>query len=85
MTDAAIVLMGEPKRWESALQIILDVLRTDGQPDRASDAPNSQLPVVACNMDLQFKDRAAMPRYARTINRDRRQIKYNTVYSCRRI
>lgn len=59
----AIVLMGEPKRWESALQIILDVLRTDGQPDRASDAPNSQLPVVACNMDLQFKDRAAMPRF----------------------
>ena len=79
MTYAAIVLMGEPKRWESALQIILDVLRTDGQPDRASDAPNSQLPVVACNMDLQFKDRAAMPRYARTLNRDRRQIKYNTV------
>lgn len=59
----AIVLMGEPKRWESALQIILDLLRTDGQPDKTSDVPKNQLPVVACNMDLQFKDRAAIPRF----------------------
>jgi hypothetical protein len=61
---AAVVLLGEPKRWESALQILIDVLRTGGRPNMApsSDAGDEQLPVVACNMDLQFMHRASMPR-----------------------
>ena len=59
----AIILMGEPKRWESALQIIVDVLRTNGQPNQAVALDSAKhIPIVACNMDLEFKDRAATPR-----------------------
>jgi len=60
----AIVLMGEPKHWESSLQLLVDLLKTDGKPDHAPEAvPETHLPVIACNMDLQFMDRACMPRY----------------------
>lgn len=60
----AIILMGEPKSWESSLQLIVDILRTDGKPNKVPEAvPETHLPVVACNMDLQFMDRACMPRY----------------------
>ena len=59
----AIILMGEPKRWESALQIIVDLLKTDGKPTHAPEMVNEKhLPVIACNADLQFMDRACMPR-----------------------
>jgi len=60
----AIVLLGEPKCWETPLQLLVDLLRTDGKPDKpvdvVSDVP--QLPVIACNMDLQFMERACIPR-----------------------
>jgi len=60
----AIVLLGEPKRWESYLQVLVDLLKTDGKPDVAPKAvPEKHLPIIACNMDLQFSDRACMPRY----------------------
>ncbi|KAK2185800.1 hypothetical protein NP493_222g02042 [Ridgeia piscesae] len=60
----AIILMGEPKRWESALQIIVDLLKTDGKPTHAPEMVNEKhLPVIACNADLQFMDRACMPRF----------------------
>lgn len=64
----AIILMGEPKRWESALQIIVDLLRSGGNPSNlasydAQDPTHEQIPIVACNMDLQFKDRAPTPRF----------------------
>ena len=56
--------MGEPKRWEQSLQLLLDVLRTDGKPDEVpATFPEEHIPVVACNMDLQFMERAAMPRF----------------------
>ena len=56
--------MGEPKRWESSLQLLVDILKTGGRPDKAPEAmPENHLPVIACNMDLQFMDRACMPRY----------------------
>ena len=58
-----ILLLGEPKRWESALQIIVDLLRTNGKPNKALDTiPVKHLPVIACNMDLEFMERACMPR-----------------------
>jgi hypothetical protein len=58
------MLLGEPKRWESSLQLIIHLLRTDGKPDQPPEAmPEEHLPVIACNMDLQFMDRACMPRY----------------------
>eukprot|EP00918_Siedleckia_nematoides_P045418 GHVU01099448.1.p1 GENE.GHVU01099448.1~~GHVU01099448.1.p1 ORF type:complete len:449 (-),score=72.97 GHVU01099448.1:878-2224(-) len=60
----AVILLGEPKRWESSLQLLVDLLKTDGKPDKAPAAiPECHLPVIACNMDLQFMDRACMPRY----------------------
>jgi len=60
----AILLLGEPKHWESSLQIIIDLLVTHGQPDREPEAtPQKHLPVIACNMDLRFMERAHMPRF----------------------
>jgi len=63
MMVAAIILLGEPKRWESALQILVDVLRSDGRPNQPPTLPSGrQIPVIACNMDLQFQHSAPMPR-----------------------
>jgi len=61
----AVILFGEPKRWESALQLLVDVLRTGGRPNMATTLVglDKQLPVVACNMDLQFMHQAKTPRY----------------------
>jgi len=61
----AILLMGEPKHWESSLQIIVDVLLTHGKPDSQEEIhPRKHLPVIACNMDLRFMERCQMPRLA---------------------
>lgn len=63
-TFPAIILLGEPKRWESSLQLIIDLLRTNGKPDHLPKTlPEEHLPVIACNMDLEFMDRACIPRY----------------------
>jgi len=66
--NAAIVLLGEPRHWETPLQLLVDLLRTNGKPDAPVDvaAVNDvpQLPVIACNMDLQFMERACIPRSA---------------------
>ncbi|XP_077995142.1 haloacid dehalogenase-like hydrolase domain-containing 5 isoform X2 [Glandiceps talaboti] len=59
----AVVLFGEPVRWETSLQLILDCLLTNGQPStNCSMVPNPHLPVLACNMDLLWMAEAAMPR-----------------------
>jgi len=61
----AILLMGEPKQWESALQIIVDLLVTHGHLDAEPDSqPKKHIPVIACNFDLRFMERAHMPRFA---------------------
>jgi HAD superfamily hydrolase (TIGR01456 family) len=58
-----ILLLGEPKYWESPLQIIVDLLVTQGELDREPEAqPTRHLPIIACNMDLRFMERAHMPR-----------------------
>ena len=60
----AIVLFGEPIRWETSLQLIIDVLVTDGLPAEApTSIPASHLPILACNMDLQWMAEAPMPRF----------------------
>jgi len=59
----AILLLGEPKHWESSLQIIVDLLVTHGRPDSEPETtPKKHLPVIACNMDLRFMERSHMPR-----------------------
>lgn len=63
----AVLLIGEPTRWESHLQLLVDLLLTEGVP-RSGHAPSSvkkvkQLPVIACNMDLVFMHQACMPRF----------------------
>lgn len=63
----AIVLFGEPIRWETSLQLLVDVLCTEGLPSRAPSAPSvpagPHLPILACNMDLQWMAEAPMPRF----------------------
>ncbi|KAH8870543.1 Haloacid dehalogenase-like hydrolase domain-containing 5 [Schistosoma japonicum] len=60
----AIILTGEPTRWESSLQLLVDLLMTDGKPDEVPETyPEDHLPVIACNMDLVYMDKAALPRF----------------------
>lgn len=58
-------MIGEPKLWETNLQLLIDLLLTEGKPTRAPSSIMGvkQLPIIACNMDLVFMDRACMPRF----------------------
>ncbi|XP_058047242.1 haloacid dehalogenase-like hydrolase domain-containing 5 isoform X2 [Ahaetulla prasina] len=62
-TIEGIILLGEPVRWETCLQLIIDILLSNGNPgvDFAS-APYPHIPIVACNMDLLWMAEAKMPR-----------------------
>uniref|UniRef100_A0A8B9GN50 Haloacid dehalogenase like hydrolase domain containing 5 n=1 Tax=Amazona collaria TaxID=241587 RepID=A0A8B9GN50_9PSIT len=58
-----VILFGEPVRWETSLQLITDVLLSNGNPDsELQDIPYPHLPVLACNMDLLWMAEAKMPR-----------------------
>lgn len=62
----AIVLLGEPVQWERSLQVITDLLLTDGHPGIIPNATNSNrdhIPIIACNRDLVFKAAADLPRF----------------------
>ncbi|CAF1051022.1 unnamed protein product [Rotaria sp. Silwood1] len=62
----AIVLLGEPIQWERSLQVIIDLLLTDGNPAIVSDDSNTihdHIPIIACNRDLVFKAAADLPRF----------------------
>ena len=60
----AVLLFGEPTRWETSLQLLLDVLCTGGQPSKAPEGfIYPHLPVLACNMDLQWVSDCCMPRF----------------------
>ena len=41
--------------WEGALQLILDVIQTDGRPGEKPSGSVAQIPVLASNMDLQVR------------------------------
>ncbi|OQV21405.1 Cat eye syndrome critical region protein 5 [Hypsibius exemplaris] len=59
-----VLLLGEPINWESSLQLVTDVLMTDGQPThRPTVMPWPHLPVLACNMDLLWMAEAPLPRF----------------------
>ncbi|XP_038137739.1 haloacid dehalogenase-like hydrolase domain-containing 5 [Cyprinodon tularosa] len=60
----AVVLFGEPIRWETNLQLIIDVLLTHGNlnsPHQPHALPH--LPLLACNMDLMWMAEANSPRF----------------------
>ncbi|XP_041815913.1 haloacid dehalogenase-like hydrolase domain-containing 5 [Chelmon rostratus] len=60
----AIILFGEPIRWETNLQLLMDVFLTNGSPGCVYDPQlSAQLPVLACNMDLMWMAEAPSPRF----------------------
>ncbi|CAF1100388.1 unnamed protein product [Rotaria sordida] len=62
----AIVLLGEPIQWERSLQVIIDLLLTDGNPaivPTDSNTERDHIPIIACNRDLVFKAAADLPRF----------------------
>ncbi|NWH45319.1 HDHD5 hydrolase, partial [Fregata magnificens] len=60
----AVVLFGEPVRWETNLQLIIDVLLTSGYPGNPYQHENyPHIPVLACNMDLMWVAEAQSPRF----------------------
>jgi HAD superfamily hydrolase (TIGR01456 family) len=60
-----VLLIGEPCRWETDLQLLIDLLLTEGKPTHAPKDPHNvpQIPLIACNMDLVFMAEACMPRF----------------------
>uniref|UniRef100_A0A8D0EUA8 Haloacid dehalogenase-like hydrolase domain-containing 5 n=1 Tax=Strix occidentalis caurina TaxID=311401 RepID=A0A8D0EUA8_STROC len=61
-TIEGVILFGEPVRWETSLQLITDVLLSNGNPGaELQDIPYPHLPVLACNMDLLWMAEAKMP------------------------
>uniref|UniRef100_A0A8B9G858 Haloacid dehalogenase-like hydrolase domain-containing 5 n=1 Tax=Amazona collaria TaxID=241587 RepID=A0A8B9G858_9PSIT len=62
--DLSVVLFGEPVRWETNLQLIIDVLLTSGYPGNPYHRENyPHIPVLACNMDLMWVAEAQSPRF----------------------
>ncbi|XP_042621800.1 haloacid dehalogenase-like hydrolase domain-containing 5 [Cyprinus carpio] len=60
----AVVLFGEPIRWETNLQLIIDVLLTNGNLSNVYETTHStHLPLLACNMDLMWMAEAHSPRF----------------------
>uniref|UniRef100_A0A8C9UE44 Haloacid dehalogenase-like hydrolase domain-containing 5 n=1 Tax=Serinus canaria TaxID=9135 RepID=A0A8C9UE44_SERCA len=62
--SVSVVLFGEPVRWETSLQLIIDVLLTSGYPGNPYGQESyPHLPVLACNMDLMWVAEAQSPRF----------------------
>ncbi|KAK1799752.1 hypothetical protein P4O66_006289 [Electrophorus voltai] len=60
----AVILFGEPIRWETNLQLIIDVLLTNGNLSNIFETSHSShLPLLACNMDLLWMAEAQSPRF----------------------
>ncbi|XP_028601422.2 haloacid dehalogenase-like hydrolase domain-containing 5 [Podarcis muralis] len=63
-TIEAVILFGEPVRWETCLQLIIDVLLSNGNLGvELTSVPYPHLPILACNMDLLWMAEAKMPRF----------------------
>uniref|UniRef100_A0A670YD72 Haloacid dehalogenase-like hydrolase domain-containing 5 n=1 Tax=Pseudonaja textilis TaxID=8673 RepID=A0A670YD72_PSETE len=58
-----VILFGEPVRWETNLQLIIDVLLTSGYPGNPYQRTYPHIPVLACNMDLMWAAEAQSPRF----------------------
>jgi len=62
----SVLLFGEPIRWETSLQLLIDILVTNGLPSSAIETgniPYPHLPILACNMDLLWSAEAPIPRF----------------------
>uniref|UniRef100_A0A3Q3X3N3 Haloacid dehalogenase-like hydrolase domain-containing 5 n=1 Tax=Mola mola TaxID=94237 RepID=A0A3Q3X3N3_MOLML len=60
----AVILFGEPIRWETNLQLIIDVLLTNGNLNSVHKTQTmTHLPLLACNMDLMWMAEAQSPRF----------------------
>ncbi|XP_068453671.1 haloacid dehalogenase-like hydrolase domain-containing 5 isoform X2 [Clinocottus analis] len=61
----AVVLFGEPIRWETHLQLIVDILLTNGNLSSVHQTTQKvpHLPLLACNMDLMWMAEAHSPRF----------------------
>lgn len=60
----AVILFGEPIRWETNLQLIIDVLLTNGNLSSIHQSQaRPHLPLLACNMDLMWMAEANSPRF----------------------
>ncbi|XP_029993784.1 haloacid dehalogenase-like hydrolase domain-containing 5 [Sphaeramia orbicularis] len=59
-----VILFGEPIRWETNLQLIIDILLTNGNLSSAHQTQKMpHLPLLACNMDLMWMAEAQSPRF----------------------
>ncbi|XP_033218602.1 haloacid dehalogenase-like hydrolase domain-containing 5 isoform X3 [Belonocnema kinseyi] len=59
-----LVLLSEPVTWETPLQLMVDLLMTNGMPTgMLPSMPYPHIPVLACNMDLLWVSEAPIPRY----------------------
>uniref|UniRef100_A0A803YAE3 Haloacid dehalogenase-like hydrolase domain-containing 5 n=1 Tax=Meleagris gallopavo TaxID=9103 RepID=A0A803YAE3_MELGA len=64
LVSLSVILFGEPVRWETNLQLIIDVLLTSGYPGNPYHHENyPHIPVLACNMDLMWVAEAQSPRF----------------------
>ncbi|NXX65987.1 HDHD5 hydrolase, partial [Spizella passerina] len=64
VSEISVVLFGEPVRWETSLQLIIDVLLTSGYPGNPYGQESyPHIPVLACNMDLMWVAEAQSPRF----------------------
>ncbi|XP_049920020.1 haloacid dehalogenase-like hydrolase domain-containing 5 [Epinephelus moara] len=60
----AVVLFGEPIRWETNLQLIIDTLLTNGNLNGVHQTQKTpHLPLLACNVDLMWMAEAHSPRF----------------------
>ncbi|XP_006631174.2 haloacid dehalogenase-like hydrolase domain-containing 5 [Lepisosteus oculatus] len=60
----AVILFGEPIRWETNLQLIVDILLTNGNLGGAhNNLRYPHIPLLACNMDLMWMAEAQSPRF----------------------
>ena len=58
-----VIVCGEPKHWETPLQLLVDLLLTNGRPAAGNSREFRQtLPVILCNPDLQYMSRSCFPR-----------------------
>eukprot|EP00795_Rhopilema_esculentum_P006018 gene6018-11388_t len=56
--------MGEPIHWETHLQILIDLLITNGMPNNnLREIPATNIPVIAVNPDLLWMSEASNPRF----------------------